>query len=320
MVFHTRAVSRWLALMVAVVLALPLWSVQAQADPTPTYADVPYMPDGDRGQRKQILDIYLPEDLAGPYPTIFMIHCSGCTKWEYKPQAARFLEQGYATVSIEFRDSTPAAPLGPLEDSFCALAWVHANAEEYNLDPARIVVFGHSLGGYPAAMIGTVDDASRFMTACPHPIPEDDWTQGVVIYAGALLLPANPSFADMIGLERDQAADIITTLENMPPSDWRTSEELSDAARDVAQLFPHYWIDGSEPPTLLFHGLIDNKISPDVSEDFATLLEEAGVDTELMLIPGAGHGVRLYQQIPSPEVDAAMEAFLAGVFGENIAE
>jgi dipeptidyl aminopeptidase/acylaminoacyl peptidase len=59
-----------------------------------------------------------------------------------------------------------------LSNAFCALAWLHTNAEEYGFDPERVAVFGHSAGGYAAALLGAVDDSTEFMQDCPHLLPE----------------------------------------------------------------------------------------------------------------------------------------------------
>lgn len=48
-------------------------------------------------------------------------------------------------------------------------------------------------------------------------------------------------------------------------------------------------VDGSESPLLLIHGSRDTTIPALMSERFARVLEEFGVDTELLLVD-AGHG------------------------------
>ena len=69
------------------------------------------------------------------------------------------------------------------------------------------------------------------------------------------------------------------------------------------------WIDGSEPPYMLIHGEDDTNILPAQSEEFALALSEAGVDVELVVVPGATHGVIT----SSEEVFEAVISFLARV-------
>jgi dipeptidyl aminopeptidase/acylaminoacyl peptidase len=266
--------------LVLMVWLIPFFPARAQSGLLPAYPDVPYVPDGD--PTKHVLDIYLPEG-EGPFPALMMIHCNGCSKWDYAPQAEVLAEKGYATVTIEYRDISRSAPLGPVQDSFCALAWLVDNGADYQIDPNRIAVFGHSLGGYPAAMIGTVDDPALFLDQCPSDLPEDYQVSGVIVYAGAL------------------------QLVDSAPQAWR------DLDMDLEQLTPTYWIDGTEPPFLILHGMNDTRIPIDVSEQFAAALEAAGDDVQFMRIPGAGHGIRIYQRVSSPEVDSVFESFLASV-------
>lgn len=292
------------------VAALP---VAAQGGVEPTHADVAYVPDGD--PTKQVLDIYLPADATGSFPTVFMIHCNGCSKWDYKPQAARLAEQGYATVSIEYRNGSLSAPLSAVEDAFCALAWIHDEGATYGLDSDRVVVFGHSLGGYLAAMLGTVDEPERFLEACPYALPDDRWMAGTVVYAGALTSPAGGLVSEALGIENPD--EMLSLLADRPVTAWREENQLPEAAVALASILPRYWVDGSEAPFLIFHGERDTLVPVDLSSEFASTLEAAGVDVELVIVTRGGHGIRLYQRVPTPQVDDAFEAFLARVFATD---
>jgi acetyl esterase/lipase len=44
-----------------------------------------------------------------------------------------------------------------VQDAFCALAWIHANAATYGFDTEHIAAIGESAGGYLVAMLGTVE-------------------------------------------------------------------------------------------------------------------------------------------------------------------
>jgi dipeptidyl aminopeptidase/acylaminoacyl peptidase len=84
----------------------------------------------------------------------------------------------------------------------------------------------------------------------------------------------------------------------------------------LAEMSPVSWVNGSEPPFLLIHGLSDTIIPVWMAEDFASALEEAGVEVELLLLQ-AGHDFIIYEPLSTPvnvQSLEATEAFLAALF------
>jgi acetyl esterase/lipase len=69
-----------------------------------------------------------------------------------------------------------------VQDAFCALAWVHTNADTYGFDTGRIVALGLVSGGNLAAMLGVVDDPPPYIEGCLHELPEENWIQGVATF------------------------------------------------------------------------------------------------------------------------------------------
>jgi acetyl esterase/lipase/ketosteroid isomerase-like protein len=281
----------------------------------PTHADVRYHDDGDP---MHTLDVYLPEGAEGPLPVLFALHGKDESKKSLHGLAGYFVQSGYAAVLPQIRHKNePDRPM-QLQDAFCSLAWVHANADTYGLDPERVVVFGYSTGGAQGASIGTVGDPREFLAGCPHSLPESDWVRGVATYAAWLATPEACLSAGWCqfgaaaenGMTLDEIAVIFEELSNVPPSAWLDSSELSEETRSFAQALPLSWVDGSEPPFLLIHGAVDEMVPPGESEAFASRLKAAGVETELMLLPGAGHNP------PFMEMCEAVADFASGLFGE----
>jgi len=67
---------------------------------------------------------------------------------------APYLDRGVAGINLEY-DLAPAASLSGIVDQVrTALRWVASNATDWNGDPSRIVVAGHSAGGHLAVMAG----------------------------------------------------------------------------------------------------------------------------------------------------------------------
>ena len=95
-----------------------------------------------------VLDVHLPEAADGPFPTLLLLHGTSQKKSSLYPLAAYFTERGYAAVSANWMTEVYFPDGSMYPNAFCALAWIHTNAETYGFDPQRVVVFGHSAGGY----------------------------------------------------------------------------------------------------------------------------------------------------------------------------
>ena len=98
------------------------------------------------------LDLYLPRNLTEPNATLVYIHGGGWVQGSKEVSTLRFLpylEMGWSVINVEYRLAHTSLAPAAVEDCLCALRWIIRNAEEYNLDPNRIVVSGNSAGGHP---------------------------------------------------------------------------------------------------------------------------------------------------------------------------
>lgn len=145
------------------------------------YQEIIYRYDGDP---RQVLDVYLPRQSGGAAPTLFLIHGGGFqtgSKEELSHAARHFTTLGYASVVIEYRLLPMHTYLSQIQDAFCALAWLHAHARVYDLNPDFIVAVGESVGGNLAAMLGVVEDPDPFLEGCSYPLSAS-WARGVGVF------------------------------------------------------------------------------------------------------------------------------------------
>ena len=163
---------------------------------TPQYAvdvtsDIAYRDDAKVGhgteqgiQDKELkLDLYKPlgDNLPTLLPGAIVIHGGGFVGGD--KAAGHFVEfsndfasRGYVTVSINYRlfgDNPPPAKetafsdvderydtfVAGVEDAFHAVKWMKDNAALYGIDPERIVLAGHSAGGFLSLATGMFDPA-----------------------------------------------------------------------------------------------------------------------------------------------------------------
>ena len=103
-----------------------------------------------------VLDLYLPVDRAADNAsttTIVWLHGGGLHSGS-RHFPAGLLGRGNAIVAVDYR-LTPAVDVATcIDDAAAAVAWVKTNAMSYGGDPRRIVVSGHSAGGYLTLMLG----------------------------------------------------------------------------------------------------------------------------------------------------------------------
>jgi acetyl esterase/lipase len=260
----------------------------------PTHTDLAY----GESNPEQVLDLYLPQTGTPPYPVILMIHGIGDEKEQHNSLAGFFNQSGFAAVVIDYLDEDSQR----VPDGLCALAWTKANAGEYGLDPDRITVFGYSVGGLIASMIGTLDDRAAALQSCGYTLPDQGGILGVAIYEGILGTPEgcfSAGWCPSGGRTASESLPIFESLRTTDPAMWKDTGALDPQAQELARQFPLYWLDGSEPPFLLVHGSGEEGLPQIESQAFAKRLEEAGVDVQLLLLPTGTHWSVFQQSLPS---------------------
>jgi acetyl esterase/lipase len=98
------------------------------------------------------LDIYYPAGIKN-FTTVVWFHGGGITNGN-KHIPEKLKEQGIAVVAVNYRLSPKVKNPAYIEDAAAAVAWTFKNIEKYGGDVTKIVVSGHSAGGYLASMVG----------------------------------------------------------------------------------------------------------------------------------------------------------------------
>lgn len=117
--------------------------------------DIPY------GEAKpQKLDVYLPENPARS-PIMFMVHGGAWrigdkqNRSVVKAKVARWVNQGWIFVSINYRMLPQADPYQQAVDVANALAFVQSHSKEWGGDPSKIIAIGHSAGAHLVSLVLT---------------------------------------------------------------------------------------------------------------------------------------------------------------------
>ena len=273
------------------------------------WLDVPYA----HLSPAQQLDIFLPDDGAGPFPVLLSIHGGAFEMGDKRDihvlAFLRGLPRGYAVVSVNYRLSGEAIFPAGLQDVKAAIRWLRAHASEYSLDGDRIVAWGGSSGANYAAMVcvtaneGLFDDPALGNEHFPS-----DVQVGVDWFGPTDFLKMDEQLAEN-GLGPSDHSE-----EGSPESRYLGGRvtEIPEMAR-LAN--PITYVNPRMPPILIQHGRDDFLVPVQQSVELARAIEEeAGPDKfEFDIFDGAGHDDPIFESEENLDrVFAFIEGHLRG--------
>jgi len=238
------------------------------------------------GDRKLLLDLYLPPKGSAQLPVIVWVHGGG---WRGGSKgsggrARPMLNRGYAVVDVGYRLSGEAIFPAQIEDCKAAVRWVRANAAQYGLDPDRIGAWGSSAGGHLVALLGTAGDVKEFDTETNAGYPS--CVQAVCDWFG-------PTDFTQMDAHRPEGARRVHDDPNSPESQLVGGPIQEEPYRSLARKAnPITYVTKDDPPFLIMHGDKDMAVPLHQSELLYDALKKAGVDATLHVVKGAGHGLR----------------------------
>jgi acetyl esterase/lipase len=248
------------------------------------------------------LDVYRPRDVAAPVPVAMYIHGGGWVAGSKESQVlwtTPFLQMGMAVVNVEYRLAKVAEAPAAVEDCRCALRWIIRNADRYKFDVNRIVVVGGSAGGHLALMTGMVDRKAGFDRSCPAP-ENIRWTGSDTTEPKVAAIVNFFGITDVADMLEDGANPRSYAIE------WVGNRQ--NVARIAAQVSPLTYVRAGLPPILTIHGDADTLVPVAHARRLHEALQKAGANSELLILPGAGHGDFNPQQ--AREAMNAVRAFL----------
>jgi acetyl esterase/lipase len=218
------------------------------------------------------LDVYVPAKAKGPLPTAMYFHGGGwvARAKEYMVlNILPYLEMGWVVVNVGYRLASVANAPAAVEDGRCALRWVIRNAEQYMIDPSRIVVTGHSAGGHLSLTTGMLPVSTGMDRQCPG--SEELKVAAIVNWMG---------ITDVLDLLEGphQKTYAVQWLGSQP-----NREEI---ARRVS---PITYVRPGLPPILTVHGDADPTVPYSQAVRLHEALDRAGVPNKLLTVPGGGH-------------------------------
>lgn len=221
------------------------------------------------------LDLYVPAESSAPPPLMLFIHGGGWHQGKKEHTAYYnnyFAQRGYATASAAYRLSPEHTFPAAIQDVKCAMVWLKQHGPEYGFDGNRVVLIGGSAGGHLSLLAGYSQDPAL---ACPNaPAGSEPEVKGIVNFYGVVDCTT----------PRAQAAHQVNDFIGQP---------YSEAPERYAQASPIHHLDAHDPPTLTFHGTIDELVPISQADTLHARLDELNVPNYYDRVEGWHHSMDL---------------------------
>lgn len=259
-----------------------------------------------------------------------------------RPLFRQLTARGHVVMDAAHRSCPETDVGGMVGDVHRAVAWIKAHAEQYGVDPGKIVVMGGSSGAHIALLAGLAPDDPVFK---PEELRDvDTAVMGIISWYGipemracyrrwkgqeagageppARLATPSPQGRKIADAFMKLFMGRTLTPEQSPPGPPVDQlmrnllgglpdevPEMTDRASPVRRVSP------SSPPTLMFQGTHDAVVPLDSARELHRTLERAGVPAVYVELPWTEHAFDLmYPPLGNPAAKAALydvERFLA---------
>ncbi len=228
-----------------------------------------------------LFDLYLPKDDGQSLrPAVVAIHGGG---WQGGDKngigwmAEMLARRGYVVAAVDYRLAPQWTYPAQLDDVQRAVRWLRKHAQELRVAPQRIGAIGDSAGGHLSALLGvreTRDDSDLKDFSSKVQCVVD-------IYGPADL--ALPRYLKQIISpdERELLRDVLSAFIGIP------YDEAPHLWNDASPIFH---VSPDDAPFFIIHGADDMIVPLEQSTSLAEALKKAGVEVELVIIEGMGHG------------------------------
>jgi acetyl esterase/lipase len=232
------------------------------------------------------LDVYRPAT-SSTRTAILYLHGGGWragSREMMRPDARAMAELGFVGLPTQYRLLGQAPWPAQIHDLKAAIRWTRAHAQELEIDPHRIVLWGSSAGAQLALLAAGTPDAQEF---------EGELGVRGVSSAVAAVIAVHAPVSFHIGESADRSSVSGKTLLGDA-----ATEEQARAASPITHVYERF------PPTLLLHGTQDRMVHHSASLRMLEALRSAHAPADLHLFHGHNHG---FAALPSLRAAIAHE-------------
>ncbi|MDB9741575.1 alpha/beta hydrolase [Akkermansiaceae bacterium] len=242
-------------------LASPPFSIQF---------NLPYFSEG---EERQSFDIYKSNTLAiqegskDPRPVVLYFHGGAWAhgdKYAAIKRLRHFSSLGVTFISVGYRLAPKHIWPAQLEDAELALEHILENADSYNIDPHKMVLWGSSSGGHIATMLAAkqADKVKGLINLCA-PITIDSYMESLV--------------------PEDQEKSPVFHLLGGNKFPQKARQELAESASPMRFMTPPF------PPSLVIHGTSDTTVPIEQSVILHQKLQTISSHSSLLRLHNSPH-------------------------------
>lgn len=252
--------------IIAAFVATLSFSPGVQAQAGDIVPDVVY---GHKDGMALTFDVFEPESPNGA-GVLYMVSGGWFSRYmapeEAQARYAALLDAGFTVFAVRHGSAPKYNVADAVDDVTLANRYIHAHASEWGVDPSRLGVTGGSAGGHLSLVLG------------------NNGTDG------------DPNAEDPLQRVPTRMAAVVAYYPPVDVRQWRGPSErfpaLDFPEKDGERISPILQVSPDDPPTLLIHGTADTTVPISHSERAYAAFQEAGVETDYIVMEGAGHGFR----------------------------
>ena len=230
-------------------------------------ADVVY---GHKDGMALTFDVFKPDGEINGAGILYMVSGGWVSRWS-PPERIRagfehLLEKGFTVFAVRHGSSPKFKVPDAVKDVRRAVRFIRLHSEEFGVEADRLGVYGGSAGGHLSLMLGVASDEGNRES-------EDE-----------VLRVSNRVAAVVAYYPPVDLRNITGPNERFPALEFD-----ADLAPEIS---PILFVSSDDPPSLMIHGDQDDLVPVRSSQAIYQAFQDNDVDTEMIILEGAGHGFR----------------------------
>jgi acetyl esterase/lipase len=213
----------------------------------------------------------------------------------FPSRSMEYVKAGYTVFGVMVSSQPRYTIPDEVADLKRAVRFIRYNANDYNIDPAKIGITGSSSGGHLSLMVATANDTVYTKSADPVDKVSSRVQAVAVFYPPTDFINfGGPNATGTINQQALVITGVAGAFDFKKFSDstktYLTITDTKQRLAIAAQVSPINAVTPDDPPVLIIHGDKDMLVPKQQSESIIAKFKEANVTAHLIIKEGGGHG------------------------------